>query len=82
MCAAEHGHLDIVKFLLAQADCDSTRLDVVSLPSLKSVALWLIANLNILGWQHGAENLPWSWLPRYRMPVVRPRAFVAQQIDA
>lgn len=30
MCAAEHGHLDIVKFLLAQADCDSTRLDVVS----------------------------------------------------
>lgn len=30
MCAAEHGHLDIVKFLLAQPDCDSTRLDVVS----------------------------------------------------
>lgn len=30
MCAAEHGHLDIVKFLLAQPDCDSTRLDVVN----------------------------------------------------
>lgn len=30
MCAAEHGHLDIVKFLLAQPDCDSTKVDVVS----------------------------------------------------
>ena len=30
MCAAEHGHLDIVKYLLAQPDCDSTKVDVVS----------------------------------------------------
>lgn len=30
MCAAEHGYLEIVKFLLAQPDCDSTKLDVVS----------------------------------------------------
>lgn len=31
MCAAEQGHLDIIKFLLAQPDCDSTKQDVVSL---------------------------------------------------
>jgi KN motif and ankyrin repeat domain-containing protein len=30
MCAAEHGYEDIVKFLLAQPDCDSTKQDVVS----------------------------------------------------
>jgi KN motif and ankyrin repeat domain-containing protein len=30
MCAAEQGHLDIVKYLLAQPDCDSTKVDVVS----------------------------------------------------
>lgn len=29
MCAAEHGHIDIVKYLLAQPDCDSTKQDVV-----------------------------------------------------
>lgn len=31
MCAAEQGHLDIIKYLLAQPDCDSTKHDVVSL---------------------------------------------------
>lgn len=35
MCAAEHGHLDIVKYLLAQPDCDSTKLDVDGNTALK-----------------------------------------------
>lgn len=30
MCAAEHGHIDIVKFLLAQPECDLTITDSVS----------------------------------------------------
>jgi len=30
MCAAEHGHLEIVKLLLAQPDCDVTIVDYVS----------------------------------------------------
>lgn len=29
MCAGEHGHADIVKLLLAQADCDITLSDSV-----------------------------------------------------
>lgn len=32
MCAAEHGHLAIVKFLLAQPDTDPTLMDNVRLP--------------------------------------------------
>lgn len=31
MCAAEHGHIDIVKHFLCQSDCDSSITDVVSL---------------------------------------------------
>lgn len=30
MCAAEHGHIEIVKHFLCQPDCDSTITDVVS----------------------------------------------------
>lgn len=29
MCAGEHGHADIVRLLLAQADCDTTLTDSV-----------------------------------------------------
>ena len=41
MCASEHGHVDIVKLLLAQADCDATLTDGVcdSLPQLTGSAL-------------------------------------------
>ncbi|XP_070508383.1 KN motif and ankyrin repeat domain-containing protein 2 isoform X2 [Chironomus tepperi] len=35
MCAAEQGHLDIIKFLLAQNDCDSTKQDVDGNTALK-----------------------------------------------
>lgn len=31
MCAAEHGHIEIVKHLLSQLDCDSSITDVVSI---------------------------------------------------
>lgn len=31
MCAAEHGRMDIIKILLAQADCDSTIQDLVKI---------------------------------------------------
>lgn len=31
MCASEHGHADIVRLLLAQAGCDATLTDSVSL---------------------------------------------------
>lgn len=31
MCASEHGHLGIVKFLLAQPDTDPTLMDNVSI---------------------------------------------------
>lgn len=34
MCAAEHGHLAIVKFLLAQPDTDPTLMDNVRLPQV------------------------------------------------
>lgn len=30
MCASEHGHVDIVRFLLAQPGCDATLSDNVS----------------------------------------------------
>lgn len=30
MCASEHGHVEIVKLLLAQSGCDSTLADSVS----------------------------------------------------
>lgn len=30
MCAAEHGHIEIVKHFLSQPDCDSSITDVVS----------------------------------------------------
>lgn len=30
MCAAEHGHVEIVKYFLNQKECDSTVVDVVS----------------------------------------------------
>lgn len=32
MCAAEHGHIEIVKHFLSQPDCDSSITDVVSMP--------------------------------------------------
>lgn len=35
MCAAEHGHVDIVKHFLTQPDCDSSITDVVSILMLK-----------------------------------------------
>ncbi|KAL7014324.1 hypothetical protein ACKWTF_015862 [Chironomus riparius] len=35
MCASEQGHLDIIKFLLAQPDCDSTKQDVDGNTALK-----------------------------------------------
>ena len=41
MCAAEQGHLDIIKFLLAQADCDSTKQDVVSSSFFLNHLKWL-----------------------------------------
>lgn len=31
MCAAEHGHIEIVKHFLCQPDCDSSITDVVSI---------------------------------------------------
>lgn len=31
MCAAEHGHIEIVKYFLTQTDCDSSIVDVVSI---------------------------------------------------
>lgn len=35
MCAAEHGHTEIVKLLLANADCDSSILDIDGSSALK-----------------------------------------------
>ena len=78
MCAAEHGHLDIVKFLLAQPDCDSTKLDVVrSLINFKQESVHQF--FLILGRQHGPENLARSWLSRHRMSPVRPRTYRKEQ---
>lgn len=31
MCAAEHGHIEIVKNFLSHPDCDSSIVDVVSM---------------------------------------------------
>lgn len=36
MCAAEHGHLAIVKFLLAQPDTDPTLMDNVRISPVPS----------------------------------------------
>lgn len=32
MCASEHGHTDLVRLLLSQADCDTTLTDNVRAP--------------------------------------------------
>lgn len=37
MCAAEHGHLAIVKFLLAQPDTDPTLMDNVRISPVPSL---------------------------------------------
>lgn len=34
MCAVEHGHMDIVKYLLRQPDCDVNIADVVNITNL------------------------------------------------
>lgn len=39
MCAAEHGHLAIVKFILAQPDTDPTLMDNVRLPQVAVVVV-------------------------------------------
>lgn len=41
MCAAEQGHLDIIKYLLAQPDCDSTKQDVVRRNFLRFLVIGL-----------------------------------------
>lgn len=54
MCAAEHGHIDIVKFLLAQPDCDSTKQDVVRFVCLLDL---LMINWNCflsVGWKYSS----------------------------
>lgn len=52
MCAAEHGHIDIVKYLLAQPDCDSTKQDVVRFLLFH----WIFVEFNwvfcIVGWKY------------------------------
>lgn len=35
MCAAEHGHIELVKLLLSQPDCDTTILDIDGSSALK-----------------------------------------------
>lgn len=62
MCAAEHGHLDIVKYLLAQPDCDSTKVDVVSCHSIVNNLISLLT-IDSSGWKYSFENLSGSWLP-------------------
>lgn len=47
MCAAEHGHLAIVKFLLSQPDTDPTLMDNVS---------WILASLGV-GLGHGKVRI-------------------------
>jgi ankyrin repeat protein len=53
MCAAEHGHIDIVKYLLAQPDCDSTKQDQFILTSYRSDFKYHF----ILGWEYRIKNI-------------------------
>ena len=63
MCAAEHGHLAIVKYLVAQPDTDLYLMDNVNLPNeelskTNKVELDLRTFLNVFfaGWQHGSHD--------------------------
>lgn len=40
MCASEHGHVEIVKLLLAQPGCDATLSDSVSIVPCYRSPLW------------------------------------------
>lgn len=41
MCAAEHGHVDIVKHFLEQPDCDSSITDIVRVSCIKTLLQYL-----------------------------------------
>lgn len=48
MCAAEHGHIEIVKHFLCQPDCESTIIDVVRICCVKNFHSAVIENLIVL----------------------------------
>lgn len=74
MCAAEHGFEDIVKYLLAQPECDSTKQDVVSSDVLFCFKCpkKFIFNQHISGWKYCIENCFGVRISRYRLPPVCP----------
>lgn len=58
MCAAEHGHGDIVKYLLAQADCDPNITDNVIFYLIKILLLnncGFYKSCCFAGWKYGIE---------------------------
>lgn len=52
MCAAEHGHVDIVKLLLSQPDCDSSIVDVDASSALKIALEAGHADIGVLLYAH------------------------------
>lgn len=56
MCAAEHGHHDIVRLLLSQADCDSSVVDVDGSSALKIALEAGHADIGVLLYAHQRAN--------------------------
>jgi hypothetical protein len=56
MCAAEHGHADIVRLLLGQPDCDSATLDVDGSSALKIALEAGHADIGVLLYAHQRAN--------------------------
>lgn len=56
MCAAEHGHAEIVKLLLAHADCDSGIVDVDGSSALKIALEAGHADVGVLLYAHQRAN--------------------------
>lgn len=56
MCAAEHGHTDIVRLLLAHPDCDSSIVDVDASTALKIAVEAGHAEVGMLLYAHQRAN--------------------------
>lgn len=72
MCAAEHGHADIVRLLLGQPDCDSNIVDVDGSSALKIALEAGHADIGVLLYAHQRANRASPMPPTAALPLPRP----------
>lgn len=58
MCAAEHGHAEIVRLLLSHPECDSNMVDVDGSSALKIAVEAGHADIGVLLYAHQRANRP------------------------